>query len=298
MDAARDVVRAMDGEERRLLEIRDRQSRTSYRHRRRERIGDGPAGPGLARHPLPRPASAPGRAMAGGDDRARGAGVAADDAGQHRRRRDRHRRDGGSPSSIPSPSRLTGWNEAEARASRSRRSSASSTSRPGSRSRTPRCGASARDVVVGLANHTVLIARDGTEWPSTTAPPRSGTRRARHRLPCWSSATLPSAGRPSEAARGGGRPPQGRVPGHAGPRAAQPARPDPQRRADDADGPTTTAEVRTGPRHDGAPMAHLVRLVDDLLDVSRDYPRQDRAAQGAAGRWRRGRATPSRPAAR
>ena len=51
---------------------------------------------------------------------------------------------------------------------------ASSTSRPAGRSRTPRCRVLREGVVVGLANHTVLVARDGTERPidDSAAPMR------------------------------------------------------------------------------------------------------------------------------
>ena len=67
----------------------------------------------------------------------------------------------------------------------------------------------------------------------------------------------------------GGRPAQGRVPRHAGPRAPQPAGPAPQR-----PGPARPGRPRPG---DGPwardimerQVRHLVRLVDDLLDVSR-----------------------------
>ena len=44
--------------------------------------------------------------------------------------------------------------------------------------------------VVGLANHTILIARDGTERRSTTAPPMRTGRDMVGRS--WSSATSPS----------------------------------------------------------------------------------------------------------
>ena len=47
--------------------------------------------------------------------------------------------------------------------------------------------------IVGLANHTVLVARDGTEGPSTIAPLRSRTKRARSAASCWYSATSPDA---------------------------------------------------------------------------------------------------------
>src|SRR5262249_51944637 len=43
--------------------------------------------------------------------------------------------------------------------------------------------------VVGLANHTLLLARDGTERPSTTVPHRSGPRPARSPGSCWSFMT-------------------------------------------------------------------------------------------------------------
>ena len=61
---------------------------------------------------------------------------------------------------------LTGWTHGgRRRASRWRRCSASSTSRPASRSRTRSRGCCGRASIVGLANHTVLIAKDGTERP-------------------------------------------------------------------------------------------------------------------------------------
>ncbi len=67
----------------------------------------------------------------------------------------------------------------------------------------------------------------------------------------------------------GNRPPQGRVPGDVGPRAAQPAGPDPQCAANpqDAEGRCGNGRAVTG--DDGAAGASSVRLVDDLLDVSR-----------------------------
>ena len=43
---------------------------------------------------------------------------------------------------------------------------------------------------------------------------------------------------------------------------------------------------------------HMVRLVDDLLDVSRISQRQDRAAQASRSSWRRCCAAPSRSAGR
>ena len=68
----------------------------------------------------------------------------------------------------------------------------------------------------------------------------------------------------------GGRPPQGRVPGDAGPRTAQPAGPDPQRPAH----PAAAGAARRRGRSEAREMMerqvrHMVRLVDDLLDVSR-----------------------------
>ena len=67
-----------------------------------------------------------------------------------------------------------------------------------------------------------------------------------------------------------GRPPQGRVPGDAGPRAAQPAGPAPQRPANHA-----AVERQRRRRVEQArtmmerQVGQMVRLVDDLLDVSR-----------------------------
>src|SRR6266702_736021 len=52
-------------------------------------------------------------------------------------------------------------------------------------------------VVVGLANHTALIARDGTERPSPTAPLRSATRAGARAASCSSSAIRPRSARPS-----------------------------------------------------------------------------------------------------
>ena len=68
----------------------------------------------------------------------------------------------------------------------------------------------------------------------------------------------------------GGRPPQGRVPGDAGPRTPQPAGPDPQRPADpaaDADGEAETVEQARDMME--RQVGQMVRLVDDLLDVTR-----------------------------
>ena len=68
----------------------------------------------------------------------------------------------------------------------------------------------------------------------------------------------------------GRRPPEGRVPGDAGPRAAQPAGPDPQRRADPQGQGPRRPGTANGP---GAcierQVQQMVRLLDDLLDVSR-----------------------------
>ena len=52
-------------------------------------------------------------------------------------------------------------------------------------------------VIVGLANHTVLIARDGTEWPidDSAAPVRGRT--AASPAACWCSATSPTGAAPS-----------------------------------------------------------------------------------------------------
>ena len=96
----------------------------------------------------------------------------------------------------------------------------------------------------------------------------------------------------------GSRPPQGRVPGHARARAAQPAGPDPQRARDHEAAPSDGAGVEQARDTDGAAAEQLVRLVDDLLDVSRITPRQDRAAQGAGGAGGDRPAAPSRPAGR
>ena len=98
----------------------------------------------------------------------------------------------------------------------------------------------------------------------------------------------------------GRRPAQGRVPGHARPRAAQPAR---------ADSPTLERLRSCWPRRPASTrrvrardiierqVRHLTRLVDDLLDVSRITPRQDRAAQGAGRARRRRSLRPPRRAA-
>ena len=53
----------------------------------------------------------------------------------------------------------------------------------------PALRALAEGTVVGLANHTVLIARDGRSGRSTTARPRSGPRAGRRSGPSWCSAT-------------------------------------------------------------------------------------------------------------
>ena len=53
-------------------------------------------------------------------------------------------------------------------------------------------------VIVGLANHTVLIAKDGTERPiDDSCGPDPGRRRARSSAACWSSGTSPSSTVPS-----------------------------------------------------------------------------------------------------
>lgn len=48
--------------------------------------------------------------------------------------------------------------------------------------------------IQALANHTVLIARDGTEGRLMTAPLPSGTRMERFEARCWCSETSPSVG--------------------------------------------------------------------------------------------------------
>lgn len=50
---------------------------------------------------------------------------------------------------------------------------------------------------VGLTNHTVLLARDGTEWPLDDMPPRSGGRTGRSSGRCWCSGRSSGGGRPS-----------------------------------------------------------------------------------------------------
>ena len=81
--------------------------------------------------------------------------------------------------------------------------------------------------IVGLANHTVLIAKDDSE----RADRRQRRADPRHPRPHRGrGAGLPRRHRPARlgARPGGRRPPQGRVPRHAGSRAAQSARADPQ----------------------------------------------------------------------
>ena len=72
------------------------------------------------------------------------------------------------------------------------------------------------------------------------------------------------------AARGAavGEPRQGRVPGHARPRAAQPAVADRHRAAAD-EAARRSRDHRASSRSSSGRCNHLVRLVDDLLDVSR-----------------------------
>ena len=82
--------------------------------------------------------------------------------------------------------------------------------------------------IVGLANHTVLIAKDGSELPidDSGAPIRDARGRIVGVVLVFRDVTA-AAGL---GARPGGRgPAQGRVPRHAGPRAPEPARPDSQR---------------------------------------------------------------------
>ena len=57
------------------------------------------------------------------------------------------------------------------------------------------------------------------------------------------------------------------------------------------------ARGRAGARHDGAPAAQMVRLIDDLLDVEPHHARQARAAQGARRAGGRAAATRWRPPA-
>ena len=65
---------------------------------------------------------------------------------------------------YPVAESLTGWRKAKLPGRPSRPSSGSRTSQPADRSRTLSPRFSPPGSAVGLANHIVLIARDGTEW--------------------------------------------------------------------------------------------------------------------------------------
>ena len=77
---------------------------------------------------------------------------------------------------------LTGWTRARPPASRSR-SSGSSTKRHALRRREPSDAVLREGMIVGLANHTILIARDGSEVPidDSAAPIRDEQRHADRR---------------------------------------------------------------------------------------------------------------------
>ena len=90
--------------------------------------------------------------------------------------------------------------------------------------------------------------------------------------------------RPALSGRPAGRPAEERVPLHAGPRAAQPAGPDPQRRYRSC-GSAATADpdVEWAREVIDRQVTHLVRLVDDLLDVSRITRGKIRLRAASAG---------------
>ena len=107
--------------------------------------------------------------------------AAAHHAGQHRRRRDQHRRR--RPRDVPERRRRDAdrVDPPRRRAGRCRRSSTSSTREPAGRRESRAARPEREGQIVGLANHTVLIARDGTERPidDSAAPIRdaAGARR-------------------------------------------------------------------------------------------------------------------------
>ena len=175
----------------------------------------------------------------------RRARTAARDAGQHRRRRDRHRcRPAASRCSTASPSSSPAGRSSEAvgRAARRRCSGIvnEDTRQP---VENPVTRALRDGVIVGLANHTVLIARDGTERPDRRqrrAHPRGGDEVARRR------AGLPrrhrrSPGGDRAESLAGARAVVGRAPATGGRRVA-----DHQRRDD-------PGQHRRGHRRRGAP---------------------------------------------
>ena len=141
-------------------------------------------------------------------------------------------------------------------------------------------------VVVGLANHTLLIARDGTETPiEETATPILGRPRRGSTAPSWSSATsgdrnavTRSRARTAPRRRAAG---QGRVPGGEPGEGPVPRRPQP--RAEDAAQPdlagrqTSMLERHAAPPEEQPATLEMIRqnvdlqarLIDDLLDVMR-----------------------------
>ena len=89
--------------------------------------------------------------------------------------------------------------------------------------------------------------------------PVRGRHRDRHHRPAADGGRAAGAG-----------PAQGRVPRAAGPRAAEPAGPAPQRPAGDAARrPATPSAVAQARAMMERQLGHMVRLIDDLLDVSR-----------------------------
>ena len=117
-----------------------------------------------------RPPLAPRRSGAQGVRRGRArdsaaAGAVARHARQHRRCGDRHRPARRRHISEPGRRGADRLGTEQAAANPWSGSSASSTRRRGSRSRIPSIGSFKEGVIVGLANHTVLIAKDGREIP-------------------------------------------------------------------------------------------------------------------------------------
>ena len=102
------------------------------------------------------------------------------------------------------------------------------------------------------------LSRDGTSGRTTCTSPRT-----------WATVRPSPSRTPGSTANLRRRPPQGRVPGDAGPRTSQPAGPYPQRPADHEDAGADGEAVEQARQMTERQVRHMVRLVDDLLDVSR-----------------------------
>ena len=148
----------------------------------------------------------------------------------------------------------------------------------------PAAGAPSRWLIVGLANHTLLVRRDGTERPidDSAAPIRDGRGRVVGCVLVFRDITAakgrrrraraPARERAGGAGRGrAGEPDEGRVPGHALARTAHAAQRDSRLGARSCD------RAALGDRRARAQGLEIIernarlqaQMIDDLLDMSR-----------------------------